>query len=44
VLGSATATETIEIALDLILFRQELIGGTRRMLGVRLRSPDASDR
>ena len=44
VLGSATATETIETALDLVLFRQELVAGTRRMLGVRLASPDATDR
>jgi hypothetical protein len=44
VLGAATATETIETALDLVLFRQELVAGTRRMLGVRLTSPDATDR
>lgn len=44
VLGSATATETIETALDLVLFRQELVAGTRRMLGVGLTSPDATDR
>lgn len=39
-LGAATATETIETALDLIVFRQELIRGTRAMLGIRLTSPD----
>ena len=44
VLGSATATETIETALDLVLFRQELVTGTRRMLGVRLAPPAATDR
>jgi hypothetical protein len=44
VLGSATATETIETALDLVLFRQELVTGTRRMLGVRLAPPDTADR
>ena len=44
VLGSATATETIETALDLVLFRQELVMGTRRMLGVRLAPPDTTDR
>ncbi len=44
VLGAATATETIETALDLVLLRQELVAGTRRMLGVRLTSPDATDR
>jgi hypothetical protein len=41
---SATATETIETALDLVLFRQELVAGTRKMLGVRLTSPDPTDR
>ncbi len=35
-LGSATATEAIETALDLVLFRRELIVGTRAMLGVIL--------
>jgi len=40
-LGAATATETIERALDLIVFQRELIGGTRAMLGVRIASPDA---
>lgn len=44
VLGSATATETIETALDLVLFRQELVAGTRRMLGVRLASSDVTER
>jgi hypothetical protein len=39
-LGSATATEAIETALDLVLFRRELIGGTRAMLGVILTPPD----
>lgn len=39
VLGTATATETIETALDLVLFRRELIAGTRAMLGVTLNPP-----
>jgi hypothetical protein len=39
-LGSATATEAIETALDLVLFRRELIAGTRAMLGVILTSPE----
>lgn len=42
-LGAATATETIERALDLVVFRRELIDGTRAMLGVQITSPD-SDR
>jgi hypothetical protein len=40
-LGAATATETIERALDLIVFQRELIGGTRAMFGVQIASPDA---
>jgi len=40
ILGAATATETIETALDMIVFRQELIDGTRAMLGVPITSPD----
>ena len=38
-LGVATATEAIERALDLVVFRQELVEGTRAMLGVRIASP-----
>ena len=40
-LGAATATETIERALDLIVFQRELVDGTRSMQGVRITSPDA---
>jgi hypothetical protein len=36
ILGTATETETIEQALDLIVFRKELIDGTREMSGVRI--------
>jgi hypothetical protein len=39
-LGAATATETIERALDLAVFQRELVDGTRAMLGVRITSPD----
>lgn len=39
ILGAATATEAIETALDMVVFRQELIDGTRAMLGTELRSP-----
>ncbi len=42
ILGAATATETIEQALDLVVFRQELLAGTRRLLGLTIASPDAS--
>jgi hypothetical protein len=36
VLGTATETETIEAALDLIVFRNELVEGTRAMRGANL--------
>jgi hypothetical protein len=39
-LGAATLTETIERALDLVVFQRELVDGTRAMLGVELASPD----
>jgi len=41
VLGAATATEAIERALELVVFRRELVEGTRAMLGVGLKLPDA---
>lgn len=40
-LGAATATETIERALDLVVFQRELIDGTRKMLGIEIASEDA---
>jgi hypothetical protein len=40
-LGAATATETIERALDLVVFQRALIDGTRAMLGIEITSPDA---
>lgn len=39
-LGAATATETIERALDLAVFQRELVDGTQAMLGVEITSPD----
>lgn len=41
-LGAATATETIERALDMVVFQQQLIRGTRAMLGVTIEPPDAA--
>lgn len=35
ILGTATETETIEQALDLVAFRAEVIGGVRRLAGSR---------
>lgn len=40
-LGAATATETIERALDLAVFQRELLDGTRAMLGIEIMAPDA---
>ena len=40
-LGAATATETIERALDLAVFQCELLDGTRAMLGIEITPPDA---
>jgi len=39
-LGAATATETIERALDLAVFQCELVDGTRAMLGIEITAPD----
>jgi hypothetical protein len=39
-LGAATATEAIERALDLAVFQQQLVDGTRAMLGIEITSPD----
>ena len=39
-LGAATATEAIEMALDLAVFQRELIAGTRAMFGIKITSPD----
>jgi hypothetical protein len=44
ILGTPTATETIEAALDLVVFRRELVEGTRALRGMELTSPDAPDR
>ena len=35
-LGTATETETIETALDLVVFRTELVEGVRSMRGAKL--------
>lgn len=37
-LGAATATETIERALEMVVFRHQLVEGTRAMLGVHIAS------
>ena len=43
VLGAATATETIERALDEVTFTQDLIDGTNRMFGIIIDSPDPEE-
>ena len=40
ILGTPTATETIETALDMVVFREELVEGTQAMLGVDLATSD----
>ena len=41
ILGAATATETIETALDMVVFRDELVAGTRAMLGTDIESSES---
>lgn len=36
-LGAETERETVELALDLVAFRDELLVGTRALAGLRLR-------
>jgi hypothetical protein len=36
ILGTATETETVEQALDLVAFRQEVTSGVRRLAGSKL--------
>jgi hypothetical protein len=35
ILGTKTETETVERALDLVAFRQEVVAGVRRLAGSR---------
>jgi hypothetical protein len=42
-LGAATATETIERALDMVMFQRELVRGTRAMLGVEIAQADPTE-
>ena len=41
ILGAATATETIEQALDLVVFRQALMDGARNLFGLVIDRTDA---
>ena len=40
ILGTTTATETIETALDIVVFRDELLRGTRAIRGMGIEPPD----
>jgi hypothetical protein len=44
ILGARTATATIEQALDMIVFRQELLDGTRAIAGIEIETafPDGA--
>jgi hypothetical protein len=46
ILGAPTATATIEEALDMIVFRQELLDGTRAIAGLDIATvfPDGDSR
>ena len=39
ILGAPTATAAIEEALDLVVFRRELLDGTRAMRGLEIEQP-----
>jgi hypothetical protein len=43
ILGARSATETIETALDMVVFRRDLVRGTAAMLGVIIDPPDQAD-
>jgi hypothetical protein len=45
ILGTSTATATIEEALDMVVFRRELTDGTRRAFGIPIVEafPDGAD-
>jgi len=36
ILGTATERETVEVALDMIAFRRELLDGTRMLAGLQI--------
>lgn len=40
ILGAPTATDTIETALDMVVFRQELVQGVEAAFGLEIRAPD----
>lgn len=40
ILGAPTATDTIETALDMVVFRQELVQGVEAAFGLEIGAPD----
>lgn len=42
-LGVSTATAAIETALDMVVFRHDLIKGTDALFGMNIKHPDASE-
>jgi hypothetical protein len=36
ILGTATERETVELALDLVAFRQEVLAGVRALRGLKI--------
>jgi hypothetical protein len=42
ILRAKTATEAIETALDMVVFRRELVEGTRALFGSEIKSIDES--
>ena len=39
ILGAPTATDTIETALDMVIFREELIRGAKNAFGIEFNEP-----
>lgn len=40
ILGAPTATDTIETALDMVVFRRELVQGVEAAFGLEISAPD----
>jgi hypothetical protein len=44
ILGATSATDAIETALDMVVFRRELIDGTQAAFGIRIERPGEARR
>lgn len=40
ILGTRTATQTIETALDMVVFRKDLLDGSRALFGLTITPPE----